>query len=226
MHGHKLVSNRKSVSEHSQTHFEFKRNRINSVEAEDTKFFSKLKELFKKISSPRENVTTHEFDISPEEYLTDDEKITIETNEPYSGSTSPRLEEETKNLLETSSHIPEINITNLEKEIKGKKTSDKLKCISEELGIRRCASQEAFGEITPRMEKEETCKETENRLNGDRTYNVDEFSFQETETVYSKTNEEGTSSSLLHSSDGSTSWDNSFAEDHPVILQYLHSKLM
>jgi Tfp pilus assembly major pilin PilA len=224
MHSRQLDSNRKSISEHSQTHFEFKRKRINSVEA-DTKFFSKLKELFKKISSPRENVTTHEFEINPEEYLTDDEKITIEINGPYSGSASPRLEEEeTKNLLEPS---PEINITNLEKEIKGKKTSDKLKCISEELGIRRCASQEAFGEITPRMEKEETSlayKETENSLNGDRTYNVDEFSFQETETVYSKTNGEGTSS-LLHS-DSSTSWDNSFTEDHPVILKYLHSKPM
>jgi hypothetical protein len=212
MYSRELSTNRKSVSEHSQTLFEFKRKRITSVETADTKFFSKLKELFKKIASPRE---TNRSETSPDENLTDDEKIAIETHELY----SLNFEEE-ENVLEPL-HIPEINLTKETKD--GKKTSDKLKIITDELGIRRCASQEVFGELTPRMENTETLayKETLRKLNADKNYHVDEFSFQETETIYSKeTNGEGNSSSFLHSL-GTSSGDYSFTEDHPEILQYL-----
>jgi hypothetical protein len=79
--------------------------------------------------------------------------------------------------------------------------------------------------VTPRMETREDSSTNENKSkNGNSRSN--EFSFQETETLYSKTNGEGTSSSFLNSSEGSSFWDNSFTEDHPVIVQYLNSKPM
>jgi vacuolar-type H+-ATPase subunit E/Vma4 len=215
-----LSNNRKSVSEHSQTHFEFKRNQINSIETSDTKLFSKLKEILKKISSPKENNSIQLLETNPERFihLTEKEKIAIETHEPTSTLVSPRFEEIEPDFEIKSEFVvsgPEIYI--------GEK--NKNSAIIEELGIRRCASQDTFGEVTPRMETREDSSTNENKSkNGNSRSN--EFSFQETETLYSKTNGEGTSSSFLNSSEGSSFWDNSFTEDHPVIVQYLNSKPM